>query len=381
VRSTKHLGEFEKRIKKGPLTIVLVYADWCGHCHTMMPHYDAAAKSPGRSIQAIKVNEQMLPAINKSINDRVNKSAPPLNVEGYPSIIIVDKKGNAVSNVEPVRNTSTMTSLMAQAGPLAETAGINRENEDPVNVVNSVVKNSIKSVNTNAAPNNPINTNNAANAMALTANNKNKNPFANLGIEEKGMATGPTALNSLRNSDVGEDELLGSIASKNNKNKTIKLASITPNKLGAAGINNEMNVNGKGVKESLKNASAPSPLNTFGEGEGEENPKAPTVPNNLKKEAELITSLAAPLMPPNVGTDMEGEEFSISNKLTPEQKVSGGGYGQNKNGGSLYAVMARTTYTLAPAAALLATAALVMKGKKHSTHKKKDKKRTISRRR
>ena len=72
---------------------------------------------------------------------------------------------------------------------------------------------------------------------------------------------------------------------------------------------------------------------------------------------------------------------SISNSLTPEQKISGGG---RANGGSLYSAMARTTYTLAPAAALLATAAMVMKGKKRSnrkSHKRSKKNRKTLRRR
>jgi len=388
VRSRKHLSEFEKRLKKGPLMIVMVYADWCGACHTMMPHFDAAAKSPGRSIQAVKVNEQMLQAVNESINKNVNKSAKPLNVEGYPSIIVVDNKGNAVTEIEPVRNTESMTALMAQAGPLAENAGINRTNENPNSVVNSVVKTGIKNivsnVNNSAANENPINVNNASNAMAMTtnnasnamamttnvasmtANNKNKKLLTNLGIENQGLVTGGPKGNNMnlsRNSDVGEDELLGSIASKNNKNKNIKLASIAPNKLANAGLNTE-----KSVKESLKEATAPSPLNTFGSVKNES--KGPAISANIKKEAEAVTSLASPLMPPSVGSDMEESE-SISNKLTAEQKVSGGGYNR-KDGGSLYSAMARTTYLLAPAAGLLATAAMVMKGKKRSKLSKRN---------
>jgi len=391
VRSKKHLSEFEKRLKKGPLMIVMVYADWCGACHTMMPHFDAAAKSPGRSIQAVKVNEQMLQAVNKSINEKVNKSAKPLNVEGYPSIIVVDNKGNAVTEIEPVRNTESMTALMAQAGPLAETAGINKTNENPNSVVNTAVKNSIKNiasnVNNSSENDNSINVNNASNAMAMTTNNasnsmsmttnvasmtvnnKNKKLLTNLGIENQGLVAGPPKgnnnmnLNS-RNADVGEDELLGSIASKNNKNKSIKLASIAPNKLANAGLNNE-----KSVKESLNEATAPSPLNTFGSVKNES--KGPAISANIKKEAEVVTSLASPLMPPSVGSDMEESE-SISNKLTAEQKVSGGGYGNKANGGSLYSAMARTTYLLAPAAGLLATAAMVMKGKKRSKLSKRN---------
>ena len=409
VRSKKHLSEFEKRLKKGPLMIMMVYADWCGACHTMMPHFDAAAKSPGRSIQAVKVNEQMLQDVNKSINEKVNKSAKPLNVEGYPSIIVVDNKGNAVTEIEPVRNTESMTALMAQAGPLAETAGINRTNQNPNNVVNNVVKTGIKNivsnVNNSAANENPINVNNTSNAMAMTvnnasnamemttnnatnlmnmtsnvasmtANNKNKKLLTNLGIENQGLVTGVPKGNNMnlnsRNVDVGEDELLGSIASKNNKNKNIKLASISPNKLAYAGINTE-----KSVKESLKEATAPSPLNTFGSVKNES--KGPAISANIKKEAEAVTSLAAPLMPPSVGSDMEESE-SISNKLTAEQKVGGGGYNR-KDGGSLYSAMARTTYLLAPAAGLLATAAMVMKGKKRKSSKKNRKTNKTHRRR
>ena len=409
VRSKKHLSEFEKRLKKGPLMIMMVYADWCGACHTMMPHFDAAAKSPGRSIQAVKVNEQMLQDVNKSINEKVNKSAKPLNVEGYPSIIVVDNKGNAVTEIEPVRNTESMTALMAQAGPLAETAGINRTNQNPNNVVNNVVKTGIKNivsnVNNSAANENPINVNNTSNAMAMTvnnasnamemttnnatnlmnmtsnvasmtANNKNKKLLTNLGIENQGLVTGVPKGNNMnlnsRNVDVGEDELLGCIASKNNKNKNIKLASISPNKLANAGLNTE-----KSVKESLKEATAPSPLNTFGSVKNES--KGPAISANIKKEAEAVTSLAAPLMPPSVGSDMEESE-SISNKLTAEQKVGGGGYNR-KDGGSLYSAMARTTYLLAPAAGLLATAAMVMKGKKRKSSKKNRKTNKTHRRR
>ena len=405
VRSKKHLSEFEKRLKKGPLMIMMVYADWCGACHTMMPHFDAAAKSPSRSIQAVKVNEQMLQAVNESINKNVNKSAKPLNVEGYPSIIVVDNKGNAVTEIEPVRNTESMTALMAQAGPLAETAGINKTNENPNTVVKTGIKNIVSNVNNSAANENPINVNNASNAMAMTtnnalnvaamnvnnasnamamttnvasmtANNKNKKLLTNLGIENQGLVAGPPKGNNMnlnsRNSDVGEDELLGSIASKNNKNKNIKLASIAPNKLANAGLNTE-----KGIKESLKEATAPSPLNTFGSVKNES--KGPAISANIKKEAEAVTSLASPLMPPSVGSDMEESE-SISNKLTAEQKVSGGGYNR-KDGGSLYSAMARTTYLLAPAAGLLATAAMVMKGKKRKSSKKNRKNNKTHRRR
>ena len=361
VRSKKDLTEFERRIKKGPLTIIMVWAPWCPHCHTMMPHFDAASKSPNRSIQSVKVEEKMLPAVNQIMARNINKSVAPLNVEGYPSIIVVDKQGNAVTNVEPVRDTESMTSLMAEAGPIAENAGLNGINKNVFasNVKNSVIKNSLKNIAKNTT-----NATNANNAMAMTVNkgNNKRNLLANIGVENEGLVSGA---NSIRNSDVGEDELLGSIASKNANNKSIKLNSIPANKLANAGVNET-----KSVKESLKNATAPSPLNTFAE--ENENSKKSALSGNMNKEAEAVTSLASPLLPPSVASDMEDTE-SISNSLTAEQKVSGGGYSK---GGSLYSAMAQTTYTLAPAAALLATAALVMKGKKRGNKSRKHSKKS-----
>jgi hypothetical protein len=203
--------------------------------------------------------------------------------------------------------------------------------------------------------------------------NKPKNILANIGMSEEGLVSGMPKnavmngnslkpANSPKNIDLGEDELKGSIASMNTSNKAIKLNSIPTNQLGNAGQPSK-----KASIEPPKEAIAPSPLNTFNA------PKMTVTapPTNMKKlsqEAEEITSLAAPLTPPNAVEDMDTSENveSISNSLTPEQKVSGGG---RASGGSLYSAMARTTYTLAPAAALLATAAMVMKGRKHSNRK------------
>jgi len=339
----------------------------------MMPHFDAAAKSPNRSIQAVKVEETMLPAVNQILTNNINKQAKPLNVEGYPSIIVVDKKGNKVTDIEPVRNTKSMTNLMNNAGPLAVEAGLNKPNTNNQAIATSI-KNSLKENAVN------INTNNIDNVMALTGSVKNnsnpKNILANLGIEEQGLVSGEPKnmnINSPKNIDVGEEELKGSIASEPNKNKSIKLNSIPTNKLGNAGQNSK-----KPSIEAPQEAIAPSPLNTFNEGKN----TTTSTPSSLKKlsqEAEEVTSLAAPITPPSAVEDMETSENveSISNSLTPEQKVSGGG----RRGGSLYSAMARTTYTLAPAAALLATAAMVMKGKHRKTRKHSKKSRRSQRRR
>jgi len=188
-----------------------------------------------------------------------------------------------------------------------------------------------------------------------------------VGLESEGLATAPTK-SSPKNMDYGEDELKGSLAAAPNVNKNIKLKSINTQNLGNAGMNVPT------VKESEEEAIAPSPLNTFSAPKNA--PEPPKPGKNIKEEAELVTSLASPVLPSTTENDTLPNE-SISNNLTVEQKVGG----RRTNGGSLYSAMARTTYTLAPAAALLATAALVIRGKKRRTRKHLKKSRKTHRRR
>ena len=317
VRSNKQLKEFERRIKQGSLTFVLVWAPWCGHCDKFMPHFDEAANSPKRSVQAVKVEENMLPAVNKILTNNVNRNAKPLNVEGYPSIIVVDKQGNKVTDIEPVKDTSVMKKVMENAGPLSKNAGIN---EPDMTSLDTTTVDAIAS--------------------------------ANIGIPNTGLVSGER----LRNIDLGEDELKGSIASVNTPKKIIKLNSIPINNIANTNVNTKINTK---AKKNLEESLAPSTLNTFNAPKNEPI-KIPSDIKKLSQEASEITSLATPLTPPN----------SRDDDIIPK-KISGGR--RDAHGGSLYSSLMRTTYTLAPTAALLATAAIVMK----KTKKTKKTKRTV----
>ena len=199
VRSDKVIGEFKKRITQGPLTIIMVYADWCGHCHTMKPHFDTAANNKGRSIQAVKVQDVMLPAVNAAINKGINKSAKPINVEGYPSIVMVDKQGNVVTDVEPIKNTKTMINVMNQAGPLAEEAKLSEIPTNEVPVMASTNNYESIQLNNKSASNKALR-NSALRNSALRNTNKNKKPsLAALGAEEVGLAEGASITSNTSN--------------------------------------------------------------------------------------------------------------------------------------------------------------------------------------
>jgi len=129
--------------------MILVYADWCGHCHHMMPHWDRAANTSGRSVQAVKVNETMLGRVNSTVNQSINRKAQPIEVEGYPSILLVDNQGNKVTDIEAVKDSVVLSKAMKESGPLAEEAGLsaNEETESVANLSRAENrKNSIRSI-------------------------------------------------------------------------------------------------------------------------------------------------------------------------------------------------------------------------------------------
>jgi thiol-disulfide isomerase/thioredoxin len=254
VRSKEKIGELMKMIRKGPLTIMLVYADWCGHCHHFMPHFDAAAQNSNHSMNAVKVNETMVSDVNEALK---RNAAKPINVEGYPSVLLVGQNGNEVTQIEPVKDTAVMTKVMNQSLQLANEAGL--VNNGNASVEESEMKASIRPNNTRTPPK----------VASLQA------------------STTPDFIVD----DMGESD-------------------------------------GVSLARSVK-----SPRN-----------------NNIMEENE--PSLA---VPPYMNTDREMENMN----------------GSVKKGGSLYTALSQSAYTLAAPAALLATAALMMKRNTRKSHKGK----------
>lgn len=183
VRKPKDIKGFRDLVISGPLTLVLVYADWCPHCinfKNKVWNRVSNEAATGRNINMASVHYDMM-------DQTPLKNA---KIEGYPSLLLVgtDEKPATFAGQEPAAanamptQPSTSEELEAMlATPLSGT----------VTNANAVATEVLNNVNANAATANAnINSNN---------NNSNANGVTVLPAETIPVATATATANRVNN--------------------------------------------------------------------------------------------------------------------------------------------------------------------------------------
>ena len=160
VRSPGEVSSFESLLGKGPLTVVLVYADWCGACTRFKENtWKNVLSMPKRSMNIASVREDMLP----------KTSLATASVPHYPTLMLV---GNDKKPAEFKTPTGETTNAMPNDDKENLMELLNTPVEETMLVSNSVPVESLplESLNNNAN-NNKNKSMNALNASTMVAPN------------------------------------------------------------------------------------------------------------------------------------------------------------------------------------------------------------------
>lgn len=101
-------------IAKGPVTFILVWADYCGHCHTFMPTWSEYEAIPGRKANIVKIHHDMVEKIPMLQN---------VKLEGYPSVIKVQPDGTIEEYKEGGSTTNALPHMRDKDHMIRELTG------------------------------------------------------------------------------------------------------------------------------------------------------------------------------------------------------------------------------------------------------------------
>jgi thiol-disulfide isomerase/thioredoxin len=102
VGSAAALKQLKELLKKNKIVLVLIYADWCGHCQTFKKgEWSALQAEPGRKIPMAQIQAEAL--------DQTPLADTP--VDGYPYVGVVGQD-RRMANIENPRDMRTMRAVV-----------------------------------------------------------------------------------------------------------------------------------------------------------------------------------------------------------------------------------------------------------------------------
>jgi len=116
VRSTEDIPALMDMFEKNDNAVVLIYADYCGHCHTYRDDvWNHLNKKHGKKMAAVHYDQ-----VDKLQSTPLKDTA----VSGYPTVLYVEK-GKSPVEVKDSRNMETMESMLNSGEP-----GVSNEESD-----------------------------------------------------------------------------------------------------------------------------------------------------------------------------------------------------------------------------------------------------------
>jgi thiol-disulfide isomerase/thioredoxin len=133
VATDADVPKLEALLKKNPIVLILIHADWCGHCQTFKPQWEEYKKMSGRKVPMASVNEKVL----------AKTALKNAKIDGFPSTVVYsgkdgsfgsfkNDKGEETNSVPNIRDKEIMTKILrAKPSMLKRVNEIDSESAHP----------------------------------------------------------------------------------------------------------------------------------------------------------------------------------------------------------------------------------------------------------
>jgi hypothetical protein len=200
IKSSADVGKALSIMRKHPLTIILVFASWCPHCHTFMERWNKYKALPNRTSPMIAVEQQQSEEFLKNVK---GKDGRPVSINAFPTVLASTSRSNSgtatedPTNVGAAINTDeeSMNTVLTEGSATLTEGSSSSSNSEPEDLTNSNF-------------NNLNETNSASNASDFSVSNSPENNRSDSG---SGSGSG------FRNSNELSAEVLKAVKSASNR--------------------------------------------------------------------------------------------------------------------------------------------------------------------